>query len=183
MTFCLGGCSELQPEKSEQTAQDTGPTQSFRNLELRETSEGKLEWVLRARQAWRQSSSAPTQMESLRVDFYQGTTEIRSVLTADSGRVDSRKGRLMAKGSVVVITREGNRLETEELYWDRKEAKVYSDLAVRLEQKTDVLTGVGFESDPNLEHFRLFKDIHASVTEEGEIEGGLFGADSSARTN
>jgi LPS export ABC transporter protein LptC len=104
-------------------------------------------------------------------------------LVADSGSVDSEKGELCARGNVVVTTPEGNRLETNVLFWDREHAKVRSDDSVRLIRGRDLLTGVGFESDPNLEHYELFRDVRASVREETELREGLFGADSSDTTD
>jgi LPS export ABC transporter protein LptC len=177
----LAGCGTPAPEPLQEAGSDSIPAQTFRNLELRETTEGKLEWVLRARTAWQSSPGSPTQLESLRVDFYQQGDEIRSVLTADSGRVDSREGNLEATGNVVVVTPDGNRLETEQLSWDRRDARVTSEVGVRLVHGSDVLTGVGFESDPNLEHFELFKEVRASVREEGAVSREFFGADSSGR--
>src|SRR5512136_1427896 len=66
------------------------PVQSFENLELRETSEGKLEWILRAKRATRSAANQATKLDSLKVDFYQGSDRVRSVLTSDSGRVDTQ---------------------------------------------------------------------------------------------
>ena len=60
-------------------------------------------------------------------------------------------------------TPEGNRLETEELHWDRKQDRVYSDVFVRLTRAKDVLTGVGFRSDPNLRSYEILKDVRATV--------------------
>ncbi len=100
------------------------------------------------------------------------------MLTSDSGRVDSQKGSLVALGRVVVVTREGARLETEELTWDRKTARVSSEQFVRLIRGRDVLTGIGFRSDPNLVSYEILKDVKASVREEAGVRDEIFGADS-----
>ncbi len=126
------GCSTPSQEPVRSAGAPKGPEQTFANLELRETTAGRLEWKLRAARAVRPSTSAATHMESLRVEFFEGGPQVRSVLTSDSGRVDIAKGLLIATGHVVVTTLEGNRLETEELFWDRKNAKVSSTAFVRL---------------------------------------------------
>jgi LPS export ABC transporter protein LptC len=168
------------PSQAPANRKETGrsPVQSFENMELRETSDGKLEWILRAKRATRDAVSEPTRLDSLRVDFYQGTDRVRSVLTSDSGRVDTQKGVLIAMGRVVVVTREGSRLETEELSWNRKTARVSSEQFVRLIRGRDVLTGTGFRSDPNLVSYEILKDVRASVREETGIRDEFFGADS-----
>jgi len=175
------GCSPSSQMPPQREARDGGPEQSFRNLELRETSQGRLEWILRARHATRPASLEPTHLESLRVEFYQGGPRVRSVLTADSGRVDTKNGTLLATGNVVVVTVEGSRLETEQLSWDRKNAKVISETFVRLTRGPDVLTGIGFQSDPNLESYTILKEVRASVREGGSLGDEIFSPDSSRR--
>jgi LPS export ABC transporter protein LptC len=83
----------------------------------------------------------------------------------------------VAKGNVVVVNPQGNRLETEELFWDRKSSKVASERFVRLVREDDVLTGVGFESDPNLERYRIEREVRASVREGGALRDELRDAD------
>ncbi len=173
------GCSTPSQEPDRSPGVAMGPEQTFANLELRETTAGRLEWKLRAARAVRPSTSAATHMESLRVEFFEGSPKVRSVLTSDSGRVDLAKGLLIATGHVVVTTVEGNRLETEELFWDRKNAKVSSTMFVRLTRGRDVLTGVGFQGDPNLEHYEIQKDVQASVRAREGLRNELLGPDSS----
>ncbi|MBD3162508.1 MAG: LPS export ABC transporter periplasmic protein LptC [Candidatus Eisenbacteria bacterium] len=172
------GCADPGSDPQPETEAETG--QRFRNLELRETTEGRLEWILRADRAWKRESGGPTRLEGLHVTFYQGSGEIRSVLTSDSGRVASEQGRLVALGNVVVVTPEGNRLETEELAWDRRNAKVTSPVAVRLTRGEDVLTGIGFESDPNLERFEIYENVRATVRDEEAVEDEVFDPDGAA---
>ncbi len=176
-----GGCgsSSQPPETSEREA--GGPVQVIRDLELRETTAGALEWVLRARRAVRGGATEPTRLESLKVDFYQGSDAVRSILTADSGSVDSRKGTLVARGNVLVRNPEGDRLETEELFWDRKNGRVQSDRFVRFVHGGDILTGIGFRSDPNLDHYQILRDVRATVREGEQLRDEFlepFGADS-----
>lgn len=172
------GCTSPSQAPTQRGEGGRTPVQSFENLELRETSEGRLEWILRAKKATRDSASDPTRLQVLHVDFYQGSDHVRSVLTSDSGRVDSQKGILVAQGTVVVVTQEGSRLETEELSWDRKSARVSSDQFVRLTRGRDVLTGIGFRSDPNLVSYEILKDVKASVREETGFGDEIFGTDS-----
>ena len=178
LLLLLVGCASPSQSPPPRGEAEREPVQSFENLELRETSDGKLEWILRAKRATRASANQATRLDSLKVDFYQGSDRVRSVLTSDSGRVDTQKGTLIAKGRVVVRTTEGGLLETEELSWDRKSARVSSDVFVRLTRGRDVLTGIGFRSDPNLVAYQILKDVRASVREEKGITDESFGADS-----
>lgn len=68
------------------------------------------------------------------------------------------------RDEVVVINNEGTKLETELLYWDMKNEKIYTDRYVRLTNKENVIEGNnGLESDQNL-HSPVLKN------NTGEIE-------------
>lgn len=171
------GCGSSTDVPPPREAELGSATQVLSGVRLRETSERGLEWILEARRAHRATGATAARMESLRVEFYQGGPALRSTLVADSGRIDSQRGLLVAQGHVVVVTPEGNRLETEELTWDRMNARVSSEEFVRLTRGTDILTGIGFTSDPNLESYRIHRDVRASVREAGPIRDDLRGED------
>lgn len=172
------GCSNPSQSPPQREGSQETAAQVLSGVTMQETSNGKIEWILTAGRATRVSQNVPTLLETLKVDFYQGTDRIRSTLRSDSGRVDSAKGVLVAMGRVVVVTPEGNHLETEELIWDRKSSRVTSDRFVRLIRGNDVLTGVGFVSNPNLTSYTLKKDIRASLHEDAGIRDELLGHDS-----
>jgi len=56
--------------------------------------------------------------------------------------------------------------------------KIVSDAFVRVTRKNDVVTGWGFESDANLDHFHLSREVRAEVREE---EGAAAGDSGSSR--
>jgi len=173
------GCGSPSPVPPKEKTAKGAPEQIFRGVSLRESSGGKVEWDLHATHAVQVSANGPTALDSIEVLFYQGGPVVRSTLTADSGRVDVEKGILIAIGNVVVITPEGNRLETEELHWDRKQDRVYSEKFVRLTRAKDVLTGIGFRSDPNLESYEILKDVRATIRDESLRKDEIFGSDTS----
>jgi hypothetical protein len=72
---------------------------------------------------------------------------------------------MTARGNVVIQTTEGTRLSTEELRFMNREQKfvVPDDQLVRVERSGDVLTGYGFESDPDLRHYEFKRQVEATV--------------------
>ena len=62
---------------------------------------------------------------------------------------------MIARGNVVLQTTEGWRMTTEELHFLNSRRRITSDRLVRVEKQGSILEGVGFESDPNLEHFEF----------------------------
>lgn len=61
-----------------------------------------------------------------------------------------------AIGNVSVINAEGEHFETSLLYWDQKGKRIYSDKYMRIEQKNQVITGIGFESDEAMNKYKIF---------------------------
>jgi LPS export ABC transporter protein LptC len=70
---------------------------------------------------------------------------------------------MTARGNVVLQTTEGWRMSTEEMHFLNSRRKMTSDKLVRVEKEGTVLEGVGFESDPNLQHFEFQHQIRATV--------------------
>lgn len=52
-------------------------------------------------------------------------------------------------------TEKGERLNTEQLFWDTKERKIYSEKFVKITTKNQVITGIGFESDEKLSKYEI----------------------------
>lgn len=64
-----------------------------------------------------------------------------------------------ARDQVVVINGEGAKLETDLLYWDMTEERIYSDRYSKLTANGDIIeSSEGFESDQNLKN-PVFKNI------------------------
>ena len=65
---------------------------------------------------------------------------------------------------------EGERFETERLYWDQKKEEIYSDTIVKVTQKTGFIYANSFVSDQTLSKytFDTRKDGHAEIILEEE---------------
>ncbi len=56
---------------------------------------------------------------------------------------------------VEAINEKGNTLNTEQLYWNSDEKKIYSDKFVKITTESQVITGVGFESDDAMTKYEI----------------------------
>src|SRR5262249_52911136 len=70
---------------------------------------------------------------------------------------------MTARGNVVILNSDGTRMSTQSLHFLNREQKITSDELVRVEQKGNVLQGVGFESDPNLKHYQFRTQVTGTV--------------------
>ena len=56
---------------------------------------------------------------------------------------------------VEAITEKNETLNTEQLFWDTKEHRVYSEKFVKITTRSQVITGMGFESDEKLSKYEI----------------------------
>ena len=79
---------------------------------------------------------------------------------------------MTARGNVVLQTTEGTRLSSEVLRFLNRQQKIVVPVEqlVRVERGGDILTGYGFESDPDLRHYEFKRRVQATVhTRSGGI--------------
>ena len=92
------------------------------------------------------------------VDFYNEEGHHISILYTDSARIDENSNNLHAHGNVYVVSDSGYTLSTSELLWDnRYEMIVAEDSVMFTHPEGDTLYGIGFESDIDLERFKIFR--------------------------
>lgn len=169
----LGGCSG---QRTFESPGDTGelPNQEVRDFVLTETDEGTPVWTLYARHAATYTARNLVVARSIRVDFFDENGARTSELTADEGEINQRTRDMTARGNVVIQTEEGTRMSSDVLSFNNRAQLIVApdDQLVRVERQTDVLTGYGFESDPQLRHFEFKRDVRARVRPR---EDGLIG--------
>ncbi|MGQ9473858.1 MAG: LPS export ABC transporter periplasmic protein LptC [Candidatus Caldatribacteriaceae bacterium] len=132
--------------------------------EIRGWREGRISWVLKAKDLKfdRMGNQAQCQGE-VELVVYTDEGEPRSILKADSATIDLERKIFRFRGSVEVISREGDRIVTEEL--------LYRDQLKMLETKS--LTQVFFNGN-TIECERLTSDIDFNNPEFYKIRRGSF---------
>jgi len=143
------------------------PDQEARDFSLTETSEGKKNWTLWASYAAMYNAKNLVDAKTIRIEFFDSKGKRYSKLTADQGLVDQRTNNLEAVGNVRIVTETGVHMETDSLHWINNTQKIVSESFVKVTRNQDVVTGYGFESDPNLDHFHLKREVRAEVRDTG----------------
>ena len=93
---------------------------------------------------------------SVTVDFFDDKEKHTSVLTSNMAEVNQSSNDMKAIGNVVAVSDSGITLYSESLTWDAKEEKLRTKkniMITTLEQ--DTLYGIGFESDSDLENWKI----------------------------
>ncbi len=163
------GCREAEPPP-DPVAGERVPRQVLENFTLRTTGASGLLWVLQAAEGTSYAPGEPTELRLMTVRFYDGGGVVRSVLTSRRGEIDESTRTLFAQDSVVVVTPDGERLETESLRWDPRAERITTDAYFRLTKGRDVLTGTGFSADPDLRRYSVVRDVRAEVRDQDDTK-------------
>lgn len=93
--------------------------------------------------------------EGLYLEFYENG-EMTSSLKADYCYYTAKEDLYKATGNVIaqnLIT--GDRLDTEELFWNEKKGDVFTDKFVQVEQDGNLTTGVGLEAKQDFSSYKI----------------------------
>lgn len=94
--------------------------------------------------------------EGIYLEKFDSLFQAEATVKADTAYFYEKKDLWKVIGNVEIKNMEGEFFETELLYWDRKEGKMYSDQFIRIEQKDQVITGIGFESNQDMSKWTIF---------------------------
>ena len=158
----LTGCSGGKKLSASGTSGEL-PDGEVEDFNITETDSGRTQWKLFAKHAATYQARDLVTARTLTIDFFDEKGLQSSELKADAGELYQRTRDMIARGNVVLVTTEGWRMSTEEMHFLNSHRKITSDKLVRVEKEGTVLEGVGFESDPNLEHFEFQHQIRATV--------------------
>jgi LPS export ABC transporter protein LptC len=158
MLFLCWGCANDVQEVRKVTENKRIPLEVQENLEVRYTDSTELRMEMEAPLAESYPHLKEPQREfprGLKVRFFNKNGELSSRLRADYALQLLEEGRWEARGNVVVINREGEKLQTEKLFWDSRRERIYTEAFVRMTTEDEVILGHGFEADQNFEQYEV----------------------------
>jgi LPS export ABC transporter protein LptC len=138
---------------------DNFPVQESWNAKIVFSDSGRVKAVLISpyiAQYSRQGALERQMDSSFRVDFFNSDGTHSSFLTARRAKVHPNSD-MEAFDSVVVISDDSARIDTEYMKWVSSEKKIRSDKFVTIRKPTETLSGTGFESDQQLKNYRIFQ--------------------------
>ena len=95
---------------------------------------------------------------NVEVDFFNEVGQHISILYSDSARINEQNNNLRANGNVYVVSDSGFTLTTNEILWDNRYKMIVAEDSVMFTTtEGDTLHGVGFESDMDLEQWKIFR--------------------------
>ncbi len=173
LAFSLGGCNSdegaapVVPKSKEE--KKSIPEQQFFDYKLIETDKGIRQWVLKSDEMQKFPGQTDVLLVTVTMDFFREGEQF-SVLTADSGLANPTTHDIHTWGSVVIVTNDGRKLETEELFFDNKTELIHNDVLDRFTRDGDVVTGIGLEATPDLEYIEIKNRFNSDVVDTEPTE-------------
>lgn len=93
--------------------------------------------------------------QGLKVLFYNDSMQVQSTLHAKYGKYFEQNGNVLVRDSVVVYNIKKEQLNTEELVWNEKMQKFYTQKFVTITTPTQIIYGDGLESNQNFSDYTI----------------------------
>jgi LPS export ABC transporter protein LptC len=93
--------------------------------------------------------------KGVKIEQFDANMNIVSSITALYAKNFDSDDRWEAKNDVIAINLKGDTLKTEYLVWDKRKGKIYSDQFVKIIQKDQIYTGIGFESNQDFSEYHI----------------------------
>ena len=139
------------------------PIEKIEGAQMLHTENGKLKVRIVATTIERFNNQQPQLVFSnhLVVYFYNDSALVQSTLKAEYAEINDGKKLMTAKEKVILTNITGKKLESEELIWDEKNNKIYTDKKVKITTGKEVIEGEGFVSNPDFTEYSISK-IHGT---------------------
>ncbi|MBA7690957.1 hypothetical protein ES703_99493 [subsurface metagenome] len=139
------------------------PLQTGENIEVQYTDSGRLQLIFKApvMEKYHKSEEEGAYFEfnqGIEVYFYDEKEKLESLIKAGYAQYFEKKSLWKATDSVVARNvQTDEQLNSEEIYWDQENKRIYSHVFTKITNDEGVYFGEkGFESDQNLENYKLF---------------------------
>ena len=183
----LFSCSRQTAVVEEENNQNM-MTQQSENLTVIQTKEGNLSFRFSAPLLEEYEYAEEPYIEfrkGIEIETYNDSTQtVEAKLSANYAIFMKRQQLWEAKGNVRGSNADGNQLETEQLFWNQKSKRVYSNVDSKITQKGDVIYADGFESNERFDDFVMRKvkgKVTVDTTPKQDSSAGPRGSAATAR--
>ena len=156
----LASCGDKETPADEESTQNM-MTQQSENLTIIQSKNGKVGYRFTTPLMERYELAREPFSEfrkGVRIETYNDSTGLtETTLTANYSIWLEKQDLWEAKGNVKAVNAKGEQLETEQLFWDRKAKRVYSNVDTKVTREDLVVYGEGFESDDEFKDYKMRK--------------------------
>jgi LPS export ABC transporter protein LptC len=136
------------------------PDEVTKNLYVFYTDSGyaRVEIFAALAQTYSKPESITKLKDGIKVNFFSAEGEVVSTLTALYGEVNYTKGTFFVRDSVQLLNHaKKQRLETESLFWNRKDSSIYTSSNVIVRSPKGILFGEGIVTKQDFSFYEFLK--------------------------
>lgn len=137
-----------------------GPDNTTENITAVYTDSGRVKARVKApiQEVLRNGDNEYT--KGMNIKFFDDNEELENTLTCNYSIKNIKTGIWTIKGDVVINNiKKKEKLNTEELFWDASEDRIWTEKFVRIETEDQTLTGTGLESNQKFSEYEILKPI------------------------
>jgi len=153
------GCEEPQNVDVQANVYD-GPTLIVKNVETYYSDSAIVKFKLTTNEQWEYPNGDRLFPNGLKIEFFEKKNfQPKAILLANSGKYTRSTEIYSVKGDVRIysLDKEKQKLFTEELHWDPKQEKVYTDKFVKIDTEKETLTGTGLIATQDFKKYKILK--------------------------
>lgn len=146
------------PPPAGPVAQDADASQRTYGMNLKLTESGVLKADVYGDTAFTRPGSSVTEIRNVKLTFYDQQGKRPGTLTSKTGEYDANTGIMIARGNVILVTHnekgEKRTIRSEELHYDQRGDRVWSERETMVEETGQTLVSDGFTSDTRFTNIR-----------------------------
>ena len=170
--YCLLVFSSCQTDIQTINQVTTGkglPSETMKGAEIIYSDSGMVKMKLTGPELDRYSGEKPYIIfpKGVKVLFYNDSLKVNSQLDANYGIRYEAEAKMEAKGNVVVVNIKGEKLNTEHLFWDEAQDRIYTNEFVKVTTGDEAIYGDGLESNRDFTKWRI-KNVKGTINIKDE---------------
>ena len=152
------GCEAVEVKRSGESRQGRPDAESW-NATITLTNEGAKRAVIRSGHLEKYNERKYILLDqNVDADFFNAEEVYTTNLKSEIAKIEEDRDFLIAIGNVIVVSDSGITLFTDTLSWDNLKERVFTkDSVIFITENQDTLYGVGFESDIELDNWKILK--------------------------
>lgn len=152
----LLSCREGMDPKTMQVYE--GPVNSAQNIHILHSDSAVLRSEINAPKQLEFANGNLEFPEGIDIQFFNLQGQLETTMRADKGYFLRNQNLYKGEGNVQVKNLpKDQRLQTEELYWNQAERKIYTEKFVTIQERQTLFNGTGMEADDGFSTYKLKK--------------------------
>lgn len=153
-------CSRTEKEEQYlKDLEDTGPIKEAFNVRFLFSEQAILQAELNAPhaiEAVEDEKDVRIFDRGMHLVFYTPEGEKKSELTSQKGKFMNQFKEAEVWGEVVMVNEKGSKLETERLFWDKVEDRIYSNEFVKIQTESEIIYGDSMLANTDFTEYKIF---------------------------